>query len=251
MKKSALLTLSTVAILALSGCSKHEASHGAHWSYEGAQGPTHWGELAAEYQLCSTGKEQSPINITVTQEKTDKNLVLDYQASTLDEVNNGHTIKFNYDAGSNLTVAGKTYELLQFHFHAPSEHTVDTAHFPIEFHLVHQSAEGELAVIGVMVKEGAANKQFESIIANLAYNNGETVKKPDVSIDMNAILPATDKFAHYVGSLTTPPCSEQVQWFVLQEPIEFSKEQIKAFEKAYLNNFRPVQPLNERTLYTR
>lgn len=250
MKRVSLLLISS-ALLVFTGCSEHAVQHASHWSYEGAQGPSHWGQLAEEYNLCSGGKEQSPINIVVTEDKTDKTLALDYKPSALDEVNNGHTIKFNYAAGSTLTVAGKTYELLQFHFHAPSEHTVEAAHFPIELHLVHKSAGGELAVIGVMVKEGAANKNFESIIANLAYNNGETVQKADVAIDMNAILPTTEKFAHYVGSLTTPPCSEQVQWFVLQEAIEFSAEQIKAFEKAYINNFRPVQPLNERTLYTK
>ena len=249
MKAFNLLFSSAVAAAIFSGCGA--AHHGPHWGYEGHEGPQYWGELAAEYKMCGIGQEQSPINLTVTNKGTDKNLALAYNTSALDEVNNGHTIKFNYASGSYLSVGGKKFELLQFHFHAPSEHMIDGSHRPIEFHLVHKSEDGQLAVIGVMVVEGKENKAFADVIRNLSYENGGTVKKSDVVIDMNKILPSSKKFFHYSGSLTTPPCSEKVEWFVLQEPIEFSKGQIAAFEKAYMNNNRPVNPLNSRTLYTK
>lgn len=249
LKRINLLIASATAALIMTGCGA--SGHGPHWSYEGHEGPKHWGELASAYKLCQTGKEQSPINLEVTENTTTKELVLDYKVSKLNEINNGHTIQFNYTQGSTLTVNGKKYDLLQFHFHVPSEHTQDAAHFPLEFHLVHKSAEGELAVIGIMVKEGEENGNFRKIIDNLVYDSGRTVLKDDVEIDMFSILPDLNKFFHYEGSLTTPPCSEKVQWFVLQTPIEFSKDQLAAFEKAYKGNNRPVQPLNERTLYTK
>jgi len=242
-----LLLSTAAAAVIFAGCGG--AHHGPHWAYEGHEGPSHWGELAAEYKMCGMGAEQSPIDLTVTENVTESSLELSYAVSGLDEVNNGHTIKFNYAPGSYLTVDGTRYELLQFHFHAPSEHTVDGTHRPIEFHLVHKSEEGQLAVIGVMVKEGSENTAFAEVIANLAYNSGETVKKSEVVIDMNTLLPSREKFFHYTGSLTTPPCSEKVEWFVLEEPVEFSKAQIAAFEKAYLHNNRPVNPLNKRVLY--
>lgn len=244
MKSLNLLLTSAAAAAIFAGCGA--AHHGAHWSYEGDEGPSHWGELSPKYEMCQNGQEQSPINLTVTKHHTDRVLELDYKTSPLDEVNNGHTIKFDYAPGSYLTVDGKRYELLQFHFHAPSEHTVADQHHPIEFHLVHKSEDGKLAVIGMMVVEGEENPAFADLIANLTYEHGKEKHAKEVTIDMNAMLPNTEKFYHYTGSLTTPPCSEKVEWFVLKEPVEFSKEQIAAFEKAYLHNNRPVCPINNR-----
>lgn len=244
MKSMNLLITSAAAAALLGGCGA--AHHGAHWSYEGDEGPGHWGELTPEYTMCQTGQAQSPINLTVTKHHTDRILEIDYKASPLDEVNNGHTIKFDYAPGSHLTVDGTRYELLQFHFHAPSEHTIGGEHRPIEFHLVHRSAEGKLAVIGMMVVEGEENPAYTDLVDNLTYEHGTQKHTKEVTLDMNAMLPNTEKFYHYTGSLTTPPCSEKVEWFILKEPVRFSKTQIAAFEKAYFHNNRPVCPINNR-----
>lgn len=234
--------------LLFAGCSSaHDAT--PHWAYEGDGGPPHWGELAAEYTICGSGIEQSPVDLTVTRNRAGDGLITAYARSPLRVVNNGHTIQFNHEPGSSLTVGGKQYELLQFHFHAPSEHTVEAAHHSLEFHLVHGSRDGQLAVIGVMVEEGTENEMFGRLIDHLPYERTSTVTTDDVLIDPAAMLPSTERFFHYTGSLTTPPCSESVEWFVLREPIELSRAQIAAFERAYFGNNRPVQPLNARTLY--
>ena len=241
--------LASAGIIAiLSGCGA--AGHGPHWSYEGETGPKHWGSLAKEYGICQSGVEQSPIDLKVTKEKSGKQLSFSYQPTDIDVVNNGHTIKFNYKPGSFLHVDGKKYELKQFHYHVPSEHTVNGGHFPIEIHLVHQDEEGHLAVVGVMIKEGKTNPAFESLIEYLPYKSGEKIREKEVTINMSALLPKhSGRFFHYRGSLTTPPCSESVEWFVLTEPIRLSDDQITEFTRIYQENNRPVNPLGSRTLY--
>ncbi len=235
-------------ITVLAGCGA--AHHGPHWSYEGETGPKHWGELAKEYRLCESGVEQSPIDLKVTQEKSSTKLEFSYQPTDIDVVNNGHTVKFNYKPGSFLSVDGKKYELKQFHYHVPSEHTVNGGHFPIEIHLVHQDEEGHLAVVGMMIKEGTTNQKMEPVIKYLPYENGEKIIEKQATIDMSVMLPKhTERFFHYRGSLTTPPCSESVEWFVLTDPIRMSDEQITEFSRIYQDNNRPVNPLGSRTLY--
>ncbi|WP_053364919.1 carbonic anhydrase [Bacillus sp. FJAT-27245] len=224
----------------------------AQWSYEDKTGPEHWGKLDASYSACLRGNEQSPINIESNQVKPSKeleNLEIQYEPTSFSVVNNGHTIQANPEAPSNnIVVDGKEYKLVQFHFHTPSEHQFNNQHFDMELHLVHQNADGKLAVLGVMMKEGKENKALDSIWSVLPKN--ETEKEIDVKepVDLQALLPSNQTFFNYAGSLTTPPCTEEVNWIVFEEPIEMSKEQLKKFQDIFPDNHRPVQPLNEREI---
>jgi len=164
----------------------------------------------------------------------------------VDLLDNGHTIQITYDAGSTLEVDGIIFELVQFHFHAPSEHTVDGQYYPMEMHFVHQSENGELAVIGVFVAEGEHSDAFQAIVEGLPSEVGEERHFDDVDLDVDAFVPEQTEFYRYSGSLTTPPCSEGVRWIVLRNPLVVSAEQIGAFEDLLHDNNRPVQAVGER-----
>ncbi|RME46322.1 MAG: carbonic anhydrase family protein [Caldilineae bacterium] len=223
------------------------ASGPVHWGYEGENGPEHWGELSPDFATCSTGTEQSPVDIPASAPINAANIVFNYQPTALNIVNNGHTIQVNYDEGSSMQVEGKTYNLLQFHFHAPSEHTLDGQYSDMEMHLVHQSADGEYAVVGVMLKRGAENPAYAPVMNNLPPTEGEPETISGVSVNAADLLPADQSYYRYNGSFTTPPCTEGVKWFVLTAPVELSDAQVSAFEQIYSGNYRPVQPLNNRT----
>jgi len=171
------------------------------------------------------------------------------QTHVVDVIDNGHTIQVNYDAGSTVVVDGTSYELKQYHFHAPSEHTVDGQHFPMEMHLVHQSPGGKLAVLGVFIDEGDHNAAFEPVLSNLPDEVGEEIHHENVTVNIDDLIPPSPTTYRYPGSLTTPPCSEGVSWFVDIEPIELSAEQIAQFKANFYGNNRPVQPLNDRTVF--
>ena len=164
----------------------------------------------------------------------------------VDFLDNGHTIQVTYDEGSTLEVSGIEFELRQFHFHAPSEHVIDDRHYPIELHLVHQSDDGELVVLGVFIEEGEHNPVFDALIEGLPSAPGEESHFEDVMIDVDAFIPSDDRFYRYEGSLTTPPCSEGVHWAVFTEPLYASQQQIEALDAAMPENNRPVQPLGSR-----
>ena len=254
------LLIAIAAIVALSlwplkghGEGDHEENHGdagghaaAHWSYAGAEGPEHWGDLSPDYAACKAGRMQSPIDIAVgatgLSVATSGNDYA-YQASPLSILHNGHTVQLNYAPGSSMSVEGETYDLLQFHFHAPSEHTVDGKPYPMEAHFVHKDSHGGLAVIGVLIEAALAEAW-----AHLPAHETPEQMIADVSVNASAILPSDGRYHHYKGSLTTPPCSEGVRWFVLTKAISMSAEQIKKFEDAAGPNARPVQPLNARLL---
>lgn len=218
-----------------------------HWGYSGADGPSHWGSLSADFSACKDGKKQSPIDITGASAEVLTPIEFNYKTSKLDIVNNGHTIQVNYDSGSSIVVNEKRFDLLQFHFHGPSEHTVDGEFARMEMHLVHKSNEGALAVVGVMINEGRHNSSFDNAWNNLPLNSGD---HKDVGVVMKALelLPKSKKYTTYSGSLTTPPCSEGVTWLLLNEPIAMSEKQIAAFAKIVEHNNRPVQPVNNRVL---
>jgi len=162
-------------------------------------------------------------------------------------VNNGHTIQVNYNEGSSIKVDGMTFELKQFHFHGPSEHTINGQYFELEMHLVHQSADGSLAVVGVLIREGAENPAFAPFSDHLPTKSGEEYSSQD-TINADDLLPASRLSYRYSGSLTTPPCSEGVKWLVLTTPIEMSGTQIASFKDIIQNNNRPVQPHNGRDI---
>jgi len=234
------------------GEAKHDAkkhdSHAVHWSYEGPAGPAHWGDLEEKFAACKSGMSQSPIDLKDTTAAALENLKPDYKESPLKLLNNGHTIQVNYADGSTLTVDGKTFQLAQFHFHGPSEHLIGGKPAPIEVHLVHKNDKGELAVIGVMFKEGKENKLLASIIRNMPREKNKEKAVAGANINAAELLPASPAYFHYSGSLTTPPCSEGVNWSVMKTPIEASKDQIAKLSKIMGMNARPVQPINKRTL---
>ena len=216
------------------------------WGYAGAAGPEHWGDLSPAFRVCGIGLQQSPINLHRAIEATAGEIVVDYKPTPIEVVNNGHTIQVNVAPGSNIRLDGKTYKLLQFHFHHPSEHLIDGKSFDMEAHFVHISDDGVLAVLGVMIRPGAGNAVLAPIWDIMPTSKG---KRHSSSIISPAdLLPADRTFFRYYGSLTTPPCSEKVIWSVFAEPLEASSAQAQKFSSAFSMNARPIQPLHRRYL---
>ncbi len=222
----------------------------AHWSYEGEAGPIHWGELDPAYAPCVNGQEQSPIHIEtakVVAGQQAEDLEIKYVPMQVSVVNNGHTIQANVKTNeSAIKIAGKEYMLVQFHFHKPSEHQVDGKNFAMELHLVHKNEKDQLAVLGVLVKEGAVNETLSNMWKELPQKETSQAITFAEPIDLVKLLPTNQQSFRYNGSLTTPPCTEGVKWVVFEEPIEMSKEQIEAFGKIFPDNHRPVQPIHQR-----
>ena len=218
------------------------------WGYEGKHGPQQWGSLKSEFSTCKLGHHQSPIDIRATTKGKLDPIAFDYKPSALRVIDNGHTIQANYDAGSGITIAGVHYDLLQFHFHTPSEERINGKAYPLVAHLVHKSAEGKLAVVAVLFKEGKDNPTLANVFSHLPAEKGKEVAAEGVNLDIASVLPATQGYYNFAGSLTTPPCSEEVNWFVLKTPVEMSKAQLKQFHHVYTHNARPVQPLHARVV---
>ncbi|HOO81179.1 MAG TPA: carbonic anhydrase family protein [Alphaproteobacteria bacterium] len=227
---------------------EHHGTAQAHWGYSGGEAAPYWGTLDGSYELCASGQEQSPVNIAKFLQEDVPDITLSYKPSSLNVVNNGHTIQVNYDAGSGFEAAGVNYNLLQLHFHTPSEHYLDGAPYPMEMHLVHKAADGTLGVIGVMMKIGGHNPVIEGVWQNAPIQAGGSKSIESVEINAADLMPASLEYYKYDGSLTTPPCSEGVRWHVLKEPIEISEMQLKAFQALFPVNARPVQSLNDRVI---
>ena len=226
------------------------SSAGADWEYTGAFGPEQWGSLPG-YGLCSTGQQQTPIPLWSL-----NSLPLDLAAPSFDYkftpvkmVNNGHTVQFNYEPGSTIRSLGTDYRLAQFHFHTPSEHTLDAVSYPLELHLVHVDSTGAPAVVvGLFIKRGARNTALGAAFDNLPQNEGDVSQPANATINAAHLLPSNRTHFRYDGSLTTPPCSEGIRWYVMRTPIEMSDAQIAAYQSlAGLNpSARPLQPVNGR-----
>ena len=253
------LLLSICLVTSITACStttqdKHHATaahpaarsaHGqAHWDYEdGAHGPANWSKL--DCPDCS-GKAQSPIDVPTGAKVTGDNITFNYLPTELNISNNGHTIKLSADKKSKIIVNGKTYNLLQWHFHATSEHLIGGKSFPMEMHLVHQADDGEYCVVGVMIIEGNANDAIETLWNQMPQHAGDHTEDEHTLINAINLLPTKRTYYNYAGSFTTPPCTEGVNWMLLAEPITVSKAQLDAFTKLYDHNNRPIQPLNGR-----
>ena len=242
--KKAFATLAVIFIIGTAHMSY--ASEDKHWSYSGDDGPHKWGDLSADYLMCSAGRNQSPIDLTGAVEADLIELVMDYpNRGLVGEVNNGHTIQENLKAGNFVTIRGQQYEARQFHFHSPSEHRIDGESFPLEVHVVHTNEEGHIAVLGVMFDGGEENSMLDQL-------NG--FRRPGVApytgpVDYNTIITSPDEYYTYNGSLTTPPCSEGVLWVVLKNPISASREQIDRFHELMgADTNRPIQPRNARII---
>ncbi|MCK4938540.1 MAG: carbonic anhydrase family protein [Methanosarcinales archaeon] len=217
-----------------------------HWGYEGEAGPEHWAELG--YPDCS-GNEQSPIDIPVGTSLHSDDISFNYNLTALNIVNNGHSIKVEYDEGSSIEVENNTYQLLQLHFHYLSENTIMGEHSDMEMHLVHQSDDGEYAVVGVMMEPGSENSAYAPIWEHMPAEVGDVETISGVNVSAVELLPENRTYYRFDGSFTTPPCTEGVKWFLMGTPVELSTEQIDAFKVIYSNNYRPVQPLNDREFY--
>jgi carbonic anhydrase len=225
------------------------AANEGHWGYAGHEGPEHWAELSPDFEMCGKGRNQSPINITGEIEAELAAISFSYKTSGLDSVNNGHTIKASYDAGSSITVEGKIYNLSQIHWHTPSENHIAGKSFPMEAHFVHADSAGNLAVIGVMYNKGAENQGISAIWDKIPAKLHDEAKDANVTVNALAILPADKDYYRFNGSLTTPPCSEGVTWMVMKNPVEASVEQIEKLHGLFHGDTnRPIQPANARPI---
>lgn len=227
------------------------------FSYGGFKNPTNWDELNPNWAICESGTQQSPIDIKSSLLgnilSPPANIQFNYQSlSNFPVQNNGHTIQVNYpfpSGTSTMTVDGITYQLAQFHLHTPSEHLLNGEAAALELHLVHQNPQGQLAVVGVMIENGAINNDLQTVFANMPLQEG--INTAIGTINASNFLPANRTYYGYPGSLTTPPCSQGVKWIVLKNPITASQAQIDAFTNLYQVNARPVQDLNLRTIQLR
>lgn len=223
-------------------------AHG-EWGYSGPTGPEHWADLAEKNLTCAKGQQESPINLQAAIPAQIKKFKVQWNTLPLRVANNGHTLEVEAAHGGLLDLDGRSYELAQFHFHHPSEHLLDGRRFPLELHFVHKRADGVLAVIGVFVEEGRPNPTLQAVLDAAPHEPGKTAEA-ERRVNPRALLPAGGYF-RYEGSLTTPPCSESVDWIVMSKPISASAQQIKAFSNFYPMNARPVQALNRRFLIKR
>jgi len=229
----------------LSSISPAPSQESHSWGYSGAIGPNHWSEVSA---TCGLGKAQSPINILHAEKKPLPAITFAYHSSPLKIINNGHTIQVNYAPGSSITVGDKTYELVQFHFHHLSETEINSRRSPMELHVVHQDKDGNLAVVVVLLNEGHSNPMVNAVWSQLPQQEGQEIAPEHGEIDALNLLPANHRYYTFPGSLTTPPCSENVTWLVLATPMTLSKEQVAKFAAIYPNNARRVQPLYNRAV---
>lgn len=225
------------------------AEEKSEWGYEGEAGPEHWAKISPEFSACA-GRNQSPIDlVTVKMIKADlEKIKFSYKSVPLEVVNNGHTVQVNYAAGSHIVVDGIEFELKQFHFHSPSENHIDGKEFPLEAHLVHADADGNLAVVAVLYTEGAESKALAGIWSHIPADAGG-MTRDKVFVSADDILPKKRDYYRFNGSLTTPPCTEGVRWLVCKSTVSISKEQLEAFRHVlHHKNDRPVQPVNARTV---
>lgn len=222
------------------------------WTYEGPKGAEHWADLDPAYADCRAGKEQSPIDIRNARKSSLPAMRFEYKSAPLKYlVNNGYTIRVNYHApGSRdyLIVGNARYQLTQFHFHHPSEELVNGVNYDMVAHLMHEASDGRIAGVAVFLKAGKANSMVQQIWDHMPPTKGNEQEIPGVEMNPAGLLPADLSYYRYDGSLTAPPCTEGVTWFVLKTPVEVSAEQIRAFAALFPRDVRPVQPLNGRTI---
>jgi carbonic anhydrase len=222
------------------------AEGAAHWTYEGHGGAEEWGKLDSKFEACAVGSQQSPMDLRDPVKAEVGALKIDWKPEAFSVANNGHTIQANVAGKSGLSLDGRDYELKQFHFHTPSEHALDGKRTQMEVHFVHAHASGGLLVVGMFMTPGAKHEGFAAIMAAAPKTEGaQTLAAP---LDLFAFLPKESARYRYEGSLTTPPCSEVVDWNVLAEPIEVAAEDIDAFKAIFPMNARPLQPANRRFL---
>lgn len=222
------------------------AAEGSSWGYEGDTGPTHWSDISSEFELCRSGLMQSPIDLAEANARGEVNINTKYQPGSLNILNNGHTVQVNLAEGSTLTSGTMQFNLLQIHFHTPSEEAVNGKHYPMNAHFVHSDAEGNLAVLGILFEEGAENPELAKVVAAAPVSKADAETHAEISFDPNGLLPDSLDVYRFQGSLTTPPCSEGVNWHVAKQPVTASRAQLDAIHAIIGENARPIQPINGR-----
>ena len=240
--RSAAIPLFMLIALVVSG---QEQSHSVHWSYDGENGPSHWGDLSSDFSTCKSGRVQSPIDITSSVAVDIAPITFVYSPSQLKIIDNGHTVQVNYQSGSFMIIGGKRYELKQLHFHHPSEEQINGKSYDLVAHFVHADNTGRLAVVAVLFTKGKSNPLIKTIFSYLPKSKGKE-ETADVTFNAADMLPDSHHYFTFPGSLTTPPCAEGVTWFVLETPTTLSSSELTLFTKVYPHNARPVQPLNDR-----
>jgi carbonic anhydrase len=225
----------------------HDMGHEVHWAYSGDTGPDSWGRLKPEFQQCAVGKRQSPIDIREGIAVQLDPIRFDYKTTPFRVIDNGHTVQVNLPPGNSITVQGRRYELLQFHFHRPSEERVNGRQYDMVAHLVHKDLDGKLAVVAVLLEQGKANPLVQMVWNNLPLE--KEIEQPGLTpMDLTMLLPTQRQYYTYMGSLTTPPCTEGVLWMVMKQPTMVSPEQVGIFGRLYQNNARPVQATSGRLI---
>jgi carbonic anhydrase len=215
-------------------------AHGTHWSYEGESGPSNWSRINVDWAKCAVGHRQSPIDIRDGMKVDLEQISFDYHPSSFSEIDNGHTIEVTVAAGNFITVGNEAYELQQFHFHRPSEERINGRGTEMVMHLVHKSADGKIAVVAVLLERGNAHSLIQTVWNNLPLEKNEVVA-PSIVLDLNGALPEHREYYTFMGSLTEPPCTENVLWLVMKQPMQASPAQMALFSRLYPLNARPVQ----------
>jgi len=223
----------------------------SHWSYQGQTGPNTWGDLSQEYTTCKLGKHQSPIHIETATPSPLPKLTFDYQPIPLTIENNGHTIKIDAEKVGTLTLGETPYQLKQIHFHTPAEEIIQKQQFDMVAHLVHQNSEGKLAVVAALFNKGSTPHPLIATLWDvLPLKMSPAQTHAQLKIDLTQLLPEDKNYYTYEGSLTTPPCAEGVKWLILKQPQTISSEQLTTYQALYPHSARPVQPLNDRTVFS-
>ncbi len=228
----------------------NQMGHSADWSYEGKTGPAHWDCLSEEYALCGSGKQQSPIDITESIKANLPALEFNYNRIPLIIENNGHTIQITTDKAGELKIGDDAYQLLQFHFHTPSEEAINSKRTDMVIHLVHKNAQGELAVVAVLLECGEMANPLIETLWNVMPKTPGKPQHYEGEIDINQLVPKEKNYYAFDGSLTTPPCTEGVKWIVLKQTVSISAEQLAQYKSVYYENIRPLQPLNGREVFS-
>ena len=222
-------------------------ARGTHWSYEGDSGPASWSKINVDWAKCGNGSRQSPIDIRDGMKVELEQISFDYHPSSFSVVDNGHTVQVGVSGGNYITVQNRMFELQQFHFHRPSEERINGKAFEMVVHLVHRDAEGRLAVLALLLERGAPQATIQTVWNNLPLEKFETMQ-PTILLDPAEMLPARRDYYTYMGSMTSPPCSEGVLWLVMKQPVQASPAQMALFSRLYPLNARPIQPANGRII---
>lgn len=223
------------------------APHSLHWSYEGETGPHAWARLAPEFAKCGSGERQSPIDIRDGMKLDLEPVTFEYRPSGFKVIDNGHTIQANVNGWNSMRVMGRRFKLVQFHFHSPSEESIDGRQYDMVVHLVHKDSEGRLGVVAVLVENGARQPAIQTVLNNLPLEKGEEVAGA-TNLDLAKLLPEDRRYFTYMGSLTTPPCTEDVLWVVMKRPVQASADQLGLFMRMHPMNARPTQATSGRTI---